>query len=340
MDSSRLTSGALARALAVDLSPSALVEIDHSSLARLCDHIRARPDFAAGYSTKWDDRRFFNVEDPPPLRSQFLSVGNAVNFRYWHRHDGQVIRSEGSKAGTPFRGSDYMWRCLRLAVDEGRYPILDARFLANIGDAEFDAIFSDDDGAIPLGPGRDERILNLRDLGGKLCDLWGAEFWNLIVACGGSLIQFVKLSAQLRAYNDPCYKLTMVNAILHAGSDLVAWDADPLPGIDYQLLKQLLRIGLLRPTLLLQQKLIQSAFLSPQESYELRRIALTALLEISDRTGIPGDILDNRFFANRVKCDDTWPVCLTPETAHQCPFYGACEQYIDYGIPLELTRYY
>lgn len=340
MGSPRMTSAALAGALAIDLSPSALVEIDQRNLARLCDHLLGDADFSARRPTKWNDLRFFNVEAPESSRSQFLSVGNAINFRYWHRQNRQVIRSEGSKAGMPFRGSDYMWRCLRLAADEDRFPILDASFLARIGDEEFDAIFSDDQGKVPLTPGRDERILNLRDLGTKLSDLWRGDLWNLLMACSGSLIQFVKHSAQFRAYDDPCYKLTMVNAILHEGSDLVVWDADPLPGIDYHLLKQLLRIGLLRPLPALQQKLVQAQFLLPTESFELRRVALKSLLDISDRTGIPGDILDNRFFANRVKCDDTWPVCVSPETAHQCPFYGACEQHLDYGIPLELTRYY
>src|SRR5262249_46360291 len=152
--------------------------------------------------------------------------------------------------------------------------------------------------------------------------------------------KFVRLSAQFRAFDDPVFKLTMVNAILHSGSGVACFDADPLPGIDYHLLKQLLRQGVIRPYGRLEQKLRRREILTSAEGLELRRVALCAFVRLSGLSGVSGELLDNKYWWNRSKCKDADPVCFLPESAPECPFYGPCERLIGLSFPVEETRYY
>jgi hypothetical protein len=131
----------------------------------------------------------------------------------------------------------------------------------------------------------------------------------------------------------------MVNAIMHSGNGIAEFREEPLPAIDYHLLRQALRQGILRPSLDIRAKLIASEPLDAGEAYELRRMTLDAFIELSARTGISGQVLDNRFWANRVNCTDR-PVCLDPATADRCPFLEACERHTEIALPLEMTRYY
>ena len=195
-------------------------------------------------------------------------------------------------------------------------------------------------GAIRFEPGADERIANLQDLGRRLAEDGDGRFLNVAEASGGSLVEFSRLSARFRAFDDPIYKLTMLNAILHSGSGVYRFDDEPLPAIDYHLLRHALRQGMLVPNPTLERKLKQGHLLEPAEAAELRRVALVAFIDLSVRTGLSGDILDNKFWLNRVNCTDDDPVCTDPETASLCPFFGACMQAVEFGRPLEFTRYY
>ena len=87
------------------------------------------------------------------------------------------------------------------------------------------------------------------------------------------------------------------------------------------------------------RKLKAGLLLEPFEAYELRRVALAAFIELSEWTGIGGEVLDNKYWLNRKNCTDV-PVCVDPETAHRCPFLDACERATVFALPLELTRYY
>jgi hypothetical protein len=315
------------------------VEIDDSAVAALAKHIKSRPDFSELARSKWDDPRFWNVGDTPARRSQYFTIGNAINFRFWKLIDGESHPASGSIHGERFVGSMYLWRSLKRCLDEDRCPVLDASFLATLSLAEFDLIFSDDEGRNPLSIAAADRIENLRDLGVRLEAEWGGVFFNLVQQCSGRLKAFAELSSAFRAFDDPNFKLTMVNAILHSGSGIVAFDSDPLPGIDYHLLKQLLRQGILRPQTKLAAQIETNQLLNPRDGQELRRVALLAMIRLSELSGIGGDILDNKWWGNRSKCTDC-PVCDHPETAHECPFYGVCERLTHFRAPVENTRYY
>jgi hypothetical protein len=314
--------------------------IDDAALRALAAHIANREDFSAHRRSTWDDRRFWNSEQDPVRRSQYLTVGNAINFRFWTLEGDDIQSASGWRGGERFSGSMYLWRSLRLCLDSGAFPILDASFLAQLTRGEFEAIFTDDNGDNPLRIALEERVANLRDLGAHLRSQWGGQFYNVLLSAKGSLAEFVRLSRAFRAFDDPCLKLTMVNGILHLGSGIAVFDAEPLPGIDYHLLKQMLRHGIVRPVESVLSKIRQRALLEKSEAQELRRTALVAFVKLSELTGISGEILDNRWWWNRTQCRNKDPACANPATADACPFYGPCEMRTELAIPLENTRYY
>jgi hypothetical protein len=126
----------------------------------------------------------------------------------------------------------------------------------------------------------------------------------------------------------------MVNAIMLTGSGLASFDRDPLPGVDYHLVKQVLRQGLVTPPSELRHKLAASELLEPQESLELRTAVLEALVQVANRAELSTAFIDNLYWLNRRVCSEDLPSCST------CPFEASCLQHTEFGLPLELTRYY
>lgn len=335
-----LTTPQLAEALGLDRSLSAFAKIDPQALAVVARFLTGQPELRDARGCAWDDPLYWYPEGSPRERSQYFAIGCAINFRFWRLAGGAVVPLAGRLDGVNLSGAMYMWRCLRRALDHGRFPLLDASFLAAIDREQFAAIFSDDDGVNPLRTAASERLANWRDLGTRLLRDWQGQFYNLLTAAGSSLVEFVELSRHFRAFDDPLFKLTMVNSILCSGGGVARFDADPLPGIDYHLMQQLLRQGVLLPVPALRAKLERRVLLTNREGRELRRLALCAFVELSVRTGLSGEILDNLWWWNRVQCRTEGPVCLSLKTAHQCAFFSACARITGLGMPLERTRYY
>lgn len=331
---------ALACQLGINLASSSLVEIDPPAVRRLAATLRDDPGLKDGRRFGWEDDTYWLVDAAPAARSQYLAIGNSINFRFWRLEDSRLQFSAGQRGGRLLQGSMYMWRSLRQCVADGAMPILSARFLSRITVDEFCEIFEDDSGNNPIESAIEDRVINLRDLGRRLTDEWGGQFVNLIQASHRELSLFARYSSRFRAYDDPICKLIMVNAIMQSGSGLVEFDQHPLPGIDYELVRQLLRIGVLRPCSDIALKLRSGTLLDDKESAELRRTALLALIRISDMTDFPCDLLDNKLWLNRINCTDTMPVCRQPGREHECPFLDPCAQITEFGMPLEITRYY
>jgi hypothetical protein len=335
-----LTTRELADALASEQDSFEAAYVDHERVAIMADHLRRGPNFAAYKPARWDDERFWLVDGSAEARSQYFAIGNAINFRFWSATEAGMAPAVGAIDGQHLRGSMYMWRGLRRTLHRRALPLLDAEFLANLSHENFDRIFADDDGTNPLSVAADERIANLRDLGRGLLASWDGQFFNLVRASGGSLVEFSRSSRAFRAFDDPVQKLTMVNAILHSGSGVFPFRDQPLPAIDYHLLKHALRQGMVRVTGELDRKLRAGDLLAFDEGQGLRRVALEAFVELANRAEISGEIIDNKYWLNRVNCADQKPVCLDPEMADRCPFLNDCRQLTSYGLPLELTRYY
>lgn len=335
-----LSTPELAAALGVDRSPSALASISPAAVEAISEHVMREEGFSSYDRYPWSDPQFWLPEGTSAERSQYFAVGNAINFRFWSMKEGEVVPAAGILSGQRLTGAMYMWRCLRRCLDRQLVPLYDAPFLASLSEEQFDSVFTDDTGSNPLSVGKADRLENLRDLGSILQRSWGGRFYNVVAASGGSLVRFAKLSSTFRAFDDPLFKLTMVNTILHLGSGVSEFDADPLPGIDYHLLKQLLRQGVLIPHPKLTERLAQQQLVHPHEVYELRRAALNAFVDVSARTRMSGEILDNKWWWNRLKCRTSDPVCLDPSTASECIFLPACTRRVHLSPPPNFSRYY
>jgi hypothetical protein len=309
--------------------------IDHSAVRRVAREIRtiAQQQGQPLKEESWSDQRFWNVTDSRPDRCQYLALGNAINFRFWSLRDQTVVPSVGVIAGEPLRGAMYMWRRLRLALQREELTLV-ADDLAGIEEGAFRTAFQDDNGFLPLSEGLSDRVENIRNLGARLGHVWDGSFANILDAADGSLDQFTVLSAGFRAFDDPVQKLTMLNAIMLQGSGLTAFDRDPLPAVDYHLVKQAARQGLVRLPGSLEEKLREGHLLSRDESDVLRMGVRDALVATAARSGVSTAVLDNIYWLNRRVCADVSPDC------DSCPLRAACAKKVELGLPLEETRYY
>ena len=324
---------AMSVALAVPQKSRASVRIDEAQVERVGLLIRDHFGDDSPAPERWADPKFWNVDANERERCQYLAVGNSINFRFWSRSDHRLIPSEGMIQGERLRGSMYMWRRLRLAVQDGQLS-LDADELADLDENALQQAFVDDDGNSPLSPGWSDRVANIRDLGRGLADHWGGLFENLVSAANGSLESFAALSATFRAFDDPVQKLTMVNAIMLSGSGLARFDTEPLPGIDYHLMRQALRQGLVVPPPELASRLLSGADLDEPDSLELRLAIRDALVKVAYQAGISTAVLDNLYWMNKRVCFEDTPRCS------RCVFNGECARRTTYGSPIERTRYY
>lgn len=283
----------------------------------------------------WDDDRFWLTIASPEERSQFMAVGNALNFRFWELAGGDGVSPAGGRLdGEYLVGSMYMWRRLRLVLERDEFPLLDAQQLARLEPDQLRALLADDEGGDPLAPGFDDRLANLRDLGAVLSRDWGGQFSNLLAVADDDLETFFALSATARAYDDPLRKLSTVNAIMLSGSGLTQFRQTIPPAIDYHVAKQLLRIGAVRVDLPVEADLSTPKLLDPDVAMAIRAASLIALEQVCALADLPGDIVDNVLWSNRRVCAEPTPNCSA------CPLLTACGQRVAIQRPLELTRYY
>lgn len=337
-----LDSAQLAQALGLYEYTGTRAALNDDRIAQIAADLASRPETRNYTPASWNKNQFWIGEDGSDSdRSQFYTIGNAINFRFWEASgDGQLHRAGGKIDGEYFGGSMYMWRALKRTHDEGRLPLLDAGYLSNLTPAQFDEIFADDDGANPLRIGGQERITNLRDLGTKLNDRWDGRFLNVARAADGSLTEFAALSAGFRAFDDPVVKLTMVNAIMHSGSQINPFVDEPLAAMDYHLVRHAVRQGIVEPDEPMAHKLREGQFLTTEEAQDLRQACLAAFLKLGEQSGLSGEVVDNLYWLNRNNCGDP-PVCTDPATADRCPFESRCAKRTSFGLPLERdTRYY
>ena len=230
-----------------------------------------------------------------------------------------------------------MWRCLKVCIEQNKYPILDAKYLMNINLKEMKNIFKTDQGKNII-PCMKERLKNWRNLGKILMEKYDGNFYNVILSTNSSLKRFITFSNGFRAFNDPLCKLTMVNAIFLQGREIIDFKGEIFPAIDYQLMVQTLRIGLIDIENSLKKKIENRRFISKEESLALRKATLKCLKIIANKVGITGDVIDNIFFLNgRMNC--TYNMICQSQSGI-CKFEPVCKKKIKFYMPLENTRYY
>jgi len=325
----------IADKLNIRLNFGKLVDIDYQVLDAVCNLLSKKVDPKIYKPFDWrDDKYWLNDFEGPSKVSQFFAVGNALNFRFWSINEkGEYIYCQGKKGGSFERGALYMWRSLKICYDNDIFPILKAEKIAKITLDEMKRIFQTDEGN-NIMPALQERLLNLKDLGYKLFEYWNGEFYNLVQKTEGSLFNFIQFSRQFRAFDDPLCKMAMVNAIMHQRRGIIKFDTTLFPAIDYQLLKQQMRIGILILKEKISKKIKRGKLLEGSEARELRNAGLKAFMYMMEKTSLPGDLIDNIWWRNRKVCRTKNPFCK------KCLFYDVCQKRTDYGIPLEITRYY
>ncbi len=312
------------------------VKINSDKLTLLQNTIKLK----SSQPTTWENDNYWpNKKMGRETVSQFFTIGNSINFKYWEKNGKSIRYCHGKKGGNNERGALYMWRSLKLCLDNNSYDILDAKELAKIELADFKKIFEDDDGNDVL-PDLNERLANWKDLGQKLEQYWNGKTISIIEKSSNSIIQFVKFLREFRAFDDPLCKMIMVNALMHQERGIVKFNELMMPGIDYQIVKQLLRQGIIIPEEKTVNKLCNYQILTNEEALQLRKASLFALMKIVDDTGIGGHIVDNLIWLNRNNCEDGKPVCKIPGKERECPFLDFCDKRIEILIPLEETRYY
>ena len=289
---------------------------------------------------KWDDENFWPAKNTgDEIISQFFTLGNSINFKYWDKNSSGLQYCEGKKGGIHCRGAMYMWRSLKICLEKNIFDILDARQLSKIELDDVKKIFQDDNENDVL-PALQERLFNWKNLGENLIQDWNGKSIHIINGCNNSLINFVNFFRKFRAFDDPLCKMIMVNAIMHQGRKLIKFNEPILPGMDYQLLKQLLRQGIVIPSDEITKKLQNYEILNRDEALQLRKAGLYSLITIMENSNLNGDLIDNLIWQNRKKCEDANPVCQIEGKEHECPFLDFCEKKTKILIPLEETRYY
>jgi Potential Queuosine, Q, salvage protein family len=312
----------------------ARVWLSEERIDALATVLRHETGGSTSLALKWDDDRFWLAHASAEDQAQYLAVGNSLNFRFWTRTEAGMSPTGGMLQGDFLVGSTYMWRRLRLIIERDEYPLLDANALAALDQDQLEALLADDSGGNPLHPGLSERLANLRDLGAVLGRDWGGRFHNLLNAASEDLDAFFALSATIRAFNDPLRKLSSVNAIMLSGTGLVRFRQTIPPAIDYHVAKQLLRMGVVLVDEQLEADLCGQQLLESAAGMSIRAASLAALEQVCERTGLPGDLVDNILWSNRHICAEPVPHCQA------CPLRSACQQRTEIQRPLELTRFY
>lgn len=323
--------------LGIDVNFSSKIKINSDKLNSLSSSLTELKQTQKGFD--WINNDFWlpKTESKESV-SQFFTLGNSINFKYWSKNNSDLNYSSGKKGRIDARGAMYMWRCLKTCHDSQTFDILDSKKLSKITFDEFKQIFQDDSGNDVL-PLLKERHQNWIDLAIKLNEFWDGKTINLIKYCKNSLIEFTKSMKKFRAFDDPICKMIMVNAIMHQGRGLVTFEQPILPGIDYQILKQLLRQGVIVTDTDIETKLENYELLDSSDALDIRKAGLYVLFEVMKKTGISGDYVDNMIWGNRTKCEEENPVCMISRET-ECPFHKFCDKKTELLIPLEETRFY
>ena len=324
--------------LDISMDFSKKIQVNSEKLGSLTDCIVQLHEDKPGF--EWvDDNYWLSKSESSSNISQFFTLGNSINFKYWSKTDSGILYCNGVKGGLECRGAKYMWRCLKVCYDKGIFDISDSEKLSKISFEEFRKIFQDDDGKDVL-PSLKQRHDNWIDFATKLNQYWNGSMMNVLNACNNSLVNFSEELKKFIAFDDPISKMIMVNALMHQGRGIIKFREQLIPGIDYQILKQLLRQGIIIPDQDIQTKINHYEILNNSEALDLRRSGLFALSQVMKKSNISGDYIDNMIWGNRTNCEEQDPVCMIPGKEKQCPFHKFCEKKVDLLIPLEDTRYY
>ena len=168
-----------------------LVRIDPRAIGTLADELkRDRPSPPA-----WDVAHHY-VDDAPggeERTAQYVLVLDALNFSFWGEPRWQV-----EFEGEWVNGYYALAVALKRAIARGT-PILDADYLAELALADLREVLRGR-GEFPL---IEERLANLREVGGVLRSKHGGQFANVVRAANGSAVTLVRtIVRDFRSFDD------------------------------------------------------------------------------------------------------------------------------------------
>lgn len=122
----------------------------------------------------------FDPETERDLAIDFAMVSNTINTAFTDFETGVKFQTEHE--GQIWSDSQAMTACLKRAMGEG-IPILDGRFLAEVGRDQLDAVFR---GNIEM-PMLDEKLAVLNEVGRTLAERYDGFFHNFVATCSPRL---------------------------------------------------------------------------------------------------------------------------------------------------------
>ncbi len=243
--------------------------------------------------------------------------------------------------GQDLKGSDFLFRACTRAVRKNP-AIFQPATLAQMGDAELDAVFHNDTGVNPLPMWPEHREL-IRGYSRWFTrrDSTPADVVHLAAAAPKPLHALLETLAEIPGYaEDPLQKKAMLLAItLENRPEHFLQVTDPesaVPIIDYHLQRSALRTGLVRvddPAL--RQKLEARQLLSQSEEELIRAATYEAIGRLMKRSGLSAAAVDWFFFQNRTRCPET-----TEPDCPACPVQPICARETTLFQPVFRTTAY
>lgn len=299
------------------------------------------------------EAKAFTFLDPTPGLGSFPGAGHpgaldafffitAHQFGFWEldgtRYGGPMI---ATLDGRPRKGSDYLFRCMTRALEQNP-DFFQPLEISKRTDPEWSAVFSDDEGRVPL-PMWDAHLDIISRYAHflKSTGFTPAACLDRANTASESLAAFAREVGEVPGYReDPMSKKLMLLAvILENRPEHFLRVTDPgryQPIIDYHLQRSALRTGLVRvENPALREKLENRALVQREEEMVIRSAVFDCMEKIVEQSGSSVAAVDYFFFQNRTRC----PEMTDPDCAH-CPVQSICAREVRMFQPVFRTEDY
>jgi hypothetical protein len=125
---------------------------------------------------------------PPRRFLNYLLVLEALNFSFWDDEPRWRVLFEGAR----YDGYWALAAALRRALREDAIPLWDARWMAQVDEAQAATLLRGEGQPIPMLA---ERAANLREVGEVLLRRWQGEFARVVQTAGGDAVALAQLTA-------------------------------------------------------------------------------------------------------------------------------------------------
>lgn len=284
-----------------------------------------------------------------PQVIEFFFFAMIHQYGFWHdedeRYKAPLYGSWKGKDGV--KGSDLLWKMLMGAWQRNRDCFLPAN-LAYISDQAFDAIFSDDNGPVPLLC-TDERRNLTREYGRWFSTprMAGRTPTELVAYANTHPDPVFVLRAILTHDDDgiPGYREDpfgkkaelLLMALANRPEKLLATSAETtwFPVIDYHVMRLALRMALCELPAQWRKENTERKFVTEEREAAIRDAVNRSVKIVIDRSGRSMAEIDNLMWSARRYCPET----ETPQCA-KCPLRDVCAQKVELFQPVIRTTYY